>query len=146
MSENDITKILLDDNYKSSFTPDGEKEFGKTCYNCKNHLPARKFKSKKTIRNGVKGTARNEKCRDCESINIDVRKTVKLEALEDNIDILTQDNEKIKQTFNKTIRSLRQDIDHLIEENKKIREELRIMKNEKNSSTKDIVSVNDLLF
>jgi len=145
--EFNFTENFTDHNYRSSFTPDGEKELGKMCYNCKKHLPAKKFKSKRTIRNEVEGIARNEKCRACESINIDVRKTLKLETLENNIDILTQDNEKIKQAFTKVIRSHRQDIDHCMEEIKKLNEEIRLLKNTKTSQdTRNSVYNEDFSF
>lgn len=131
-------KNFPEHNYICSFTPLGEVEENKTCYNCKKLLTAKKFKSKHAIRNGVKGIARNEKCRKCETINIDVRKNIKLETLESVVETLTQDNEKIKQAFSKAFKSLRQDMDDRSEEIRILTEEIRRLKNPKSISTRNI--------
>lgn len=130
--------IFPEHNYICSFTPLGEVEENKMCYNCKKLLTAKKFKSKHAIRNGVKGISRNEKCRKCETINIDVRKNIKVETLESVVETLTQDNEKIKQAFSKAIKSLRQDMDDRSEEIRILTEEIRRLKNPKTSSTRNI--------
>lgn len=62
--EEDII-IVVERKYKTSFTPEGEKEPDKMCWNCKILKPATKYGFKYEVRDGVKGKVRTSSCLAC---------------------------------------------------------------------------------
>lgn len=75
--------------YKSSFTPNGEEEPpSKTCLECKELLPIKKFKSSRNQKRSINGidllgTVRNAKCLACETTKLPEEEGMKLSEIEE---------------------------------------------------------------
>lgn len=96
--------------YESSFTPYGEKEDSKGCPKCKLTLDAKKFKPSHVTRNGIKGIARNMKCRKCESNVTESKKGERTSKIEIELEEQRKEIDKIKIDFSKVIKSMKEEI------------------------------------
>lgn len=98
--------IIVERKYKTSFTPEGEKEPDKMCWNCKIVKSATKYGFKYEVRDGVKGKVRTSSCLACKDsaekpVDSFFQKNNK--ELEDKINNLENKNKelenKIKELF-----------------------------------------------
>lgn len=115
---------VLEHTFKTSFTPEGEPEESKLCPGCLKMLPPKKFKSKTVMRVGVKGTARNSKCRTCEDILTTEKKSQAITKLELSFEALRKENNELREEFTEAIMTLRSDLDKSLNEIKKLRKQI----------------------
>ena len=104
--------------YISTFTPLNEPERGKECPSCNRFLEINRFRSKKGVRNGIQGTIRNNRCRDCESGNhiqerIDSKEEIKI--LRENISVLEEKIEEYDSDLQVAMTSIVRTFDLLLE-------------------------------
>ena len=95
--------------YKTTFTPEGQKESDKTCWNCKKIKPASKYGFKYEVRDGVKGRVRTSSCLECKDSDTKIKDTAFQSDTKDRINYLE-----------KKVNEYESDIKELKDDNKKL--------------------------